>query len=236
MVFSSKIDGSEIAHIRRSAHTLSAVCHLRFPLAAMVVHKSCDMADLDFQGKHADEEMVFYFHQHWIRLLWPFVKMILWNVFVFGAGYATFVIANTEDILTRRLMLNIFTIFFTLTHFGFLVSLYKYLLYVIVITDKKIHRIKKTLLSINDHQSIDLWMLQDINKCQHSIIQNIFGFGSIILEAQETVLRLHFIPHVEKNCERFMDIRERVRNTMMYYGGRVSPGKSKTSPRIFANR
>jgi len=186
----------------------------------MVVHKSCEMADLDFQGKHANEEMAFYFHQHWIRLLWPFVRMVLWNVFVFGAGYATFVMGNTDDDLTRRLMLSIFTIIFTLSHFGFLVCIYTYLLYVIVVTDKKIHRIKKTLLTINDHQSIDLWMLQDINKCQHSIIQNILGFGSIILEAQETVLRLHFIPHVEKNCQRFMDLREQARSKMTYYRGR----------------
>jgi hypothetical protein len=193
----------------------------------MVVDQDCVLADLDFQGKHGAEKFAFYFHQHWIRLLWPLVKMIAWNILIIGGGYATFTMAEVADDFTRRLLLNFLTVFFVIAHFELLVRLYRYFLYVVVVTDKKIHRIKKTLIMFDDHQSIDLWMLQDINKCQHGIVQNLFGFGSIILEVQETILRLHFVPHIEHHYHKFMGLREQARNKMAYYGGSKSSKKSR---------
>lgn len=59
-------------------------------------------------------------------------------------------------------------------------------------------------------------MLQDINKCQHGIIQNLFGFGSLILEAQDTTLRLHFVPNVNKKYVHLMHLRERARSSLSH--------------------
>jgi len=84
-------------------------------------------------------------------------------------------------------------------------------MYIIVVTDRKIHRIKKTLLAVNDHQTIDLWVLQDIFKSQHGLVQNLFGFGTLIMEAQETQLRLHFIPGVQDKYLAIMKLREQAR-------------------------
>ncbi len=89
---------------------------------------------------------------------------------------------------------------------------------------------KKTLLIFDDHQSIDLWMLQDILKCQHGVIQNVFGFGSLILEAQETVLRIHFVPWVTNKYKRLMSLREQARQRMNYPPGRLKRlSRSSTS-------
>ena len=174
----------------------------------MVIVRSCHSADMDFQGRHANEEFHLYCHQHWIRLLWPFTKLVGWNVLIIGLSYLTYFPATINDSMTRRMMLTLFTMFFLCAHIEFLARFYRYFLYVVVATDRKIHRIKKTLLLIDDHQSIDLAMLQDMSKSQHSIIQKLFGFGTIILEAQETTLRLHFMPHIHETYDRLMQLRE----------------------------
>jgi len=188
-------------------------------LFRMVVHSDLPEADINFQGKHADEELQFYFHQHWIRMLWPLTKLILINALVLSIGYVLFLVLTIEDAAARRLLLTLFTAFFLITNFEFLIRFYRYLLYVIVVTDKKIHRIKKSLFMLDDHQSMDLWMLQDIFKCQHGLIQNILRFGTLILEAQETIIRIHFAPSVSEKYERLMHLREQARGKMGYIGG-----------------
>jgi len=174
----------------------------------MVIVRSCHSADMDFQGRHANEEFHLYCHQHWIRILWPFTKLIGWNVLIIGLSYLTFFPAMIDDSMTRRMILTLLTVFFLFAHIEFLARFYCYFLYVVVATDRKIHRIKKTLLLIDDHQSIDLAMLQDMSKSQHSIIQKFFGFGTIILEAQETMMRIHFMPHIHETYDRLIQIRE----------------------------
>ena len=171
-------------------------------------------ADTNFQGKDANEDFQFYFHQHWVRLIWPFVKNLIYSAFIITVGYITFITVGIEDALTRRILLLVFGLLFLITNIELISRFYRYFLYVIVITDKKVHRIKKTLLTFDDHQSMDLWMLQDINKCQHGVIQNLFQFGSLILEAQDTVLRLHFVPSIPKKYAMFMRLRERARSTL----------------------
>ena len=160
-------------------------------------------------------------------MLWPVVKLTLWNLIIFGIGYSIFGMTHIVDDLTRHLALGFLTLFFILAHFEFLTRLYRYLLYIVVVTDKKIHRIKKTLITTDDHISVDIWMTQDIQKCQNGVIQNIFKFGSIILEVQETVMRIHFVPKIYKKYERIMHLREHARSKMGYVGGEVGERSQK---------
>ena len=166
---------------------------------------------IDFQGKDRSEKFHFYFRQHWIRLFSPFVKMLAWTAGITAISFAIFGTIGQQDSTVRHLTLLLLTGLFLYSQFEFLNAFYKYFLYVVVVTDKKAHRIKKTLITTDEHQSIDLWMIQDINKAQCGIIQNILGYGSITLEAQETIVRLHFVPHISKQYERFMSLKERSR-------------------------
>ncbi len=167
--------------------------------------------DLNFQGKDQEEQFQFYYHQHWIRLFWPMLRFLLWNVLIIGSCILMLTSVQFDDPLTRRTVLTLLTIFLLLAHFEYLVRLYHYLLYVIVVTDKRVHRIKKTLLTLDDHQSTDLWVLQDIDKRQHGLIQNLLGFGSIILEAQDTQVRIHFTPRIAEKYTLFTRLREQAR-------------------------
>ncbi len=170
-----------------------------------------------FQGKDTHEVLQFYFRQHWIRLVVPFAWMMFWITLVIIAGYIAFFSVGVSDSFTRHgILIGLFLIF-AFVQWRFLVRFYAYALYVIVVTDRKVHRIKKTLLTYNDHQTIDIWTLQDIHKNQHGIIQYLFNYGTIILESQETVLRLHFVPRVDKIYQLFSHVRELAREHSMMH-------------------
>ena len=172
-----------------------------------------DVFHTGFQAKDEQEEFQFYFRQHWIRLLGPLARSIAVNVVVGLLVYLLFIQATWDNAFSRRLTLLVLIAIFVAANLEFLYRFYRYFLYVIVVTDKKIHRIKKTLITTDDHQSVDLWALQDISKSQHGLVQNLFGYGSLSLEAQETTLRLHFVPRVGDKYMRLMALQERARAT-----------------------
>ncbi|MDD5623674.1 MAG: hypothetical protein PHI23_03120 [Candidatus Peribacteraceae bacterium] len=191
-----------------------------------MVVTSSPQANFGFQCKDKDEAFQFYFHQHWIRLFWPFCKLVAWNLIIAAIMVTMLVATQFNETLTRRTILLILTAFFLLSHFEFLIRFYHYLLYIIVVTDKRIHRIKKTLLTVDDHQSTDLWVLQDINKRQHGIIQNILGYGSIILEAQDTEIRIHFTPRITEKYEMLTHLREQARTQISHMEELFRKGKT----------
>lgn len=173
-----------------------------------------------FQGKDQDEEFQFYFHQHWIRLLWPVTRLVIVNLLMVGIGVVLLFSTQFADPISRRTILTLLTAFALFLHFEFLTRLYCYLLYIIVVTDKRVHRIKKTLITTDDHESTDLWVLQDIHKRQRGLIQNLFGYGSLILQAQETEVRIHFTPEINKRYEALTRLRERARSYINWQGER----------------
>jgi len=175
--------------------------------------------DVSFQGKDTTEEFQFCFHQHAIRMLWPVTKTLCMTGLIVTAGYTAFFSVGVNDASTRRLMLAVLLALFFLTQMEFITRFYRYCLYVIVVTDRKVHRIKKTLLTIDDHESVDLWALQDINRCQHGVVQNIFGYGSLIMEAQETILRVHFVPKIAEKYRELLRLRERARGMLTQIAG-----------------
>jgi hypothetical protein len=169
--------------------------------------------DLPFPGKHEGEHFQFFFRQHPIRLLRPLFQCIGSMLGLAALAYVLIVSAAPDE-STRHLAIAIILVMFILTNVVFLGALYRYCMYIIVVTDRKIHRIKKTLLAVDDHQTIDLWVLQDIFKSQHGLVQNVFGFGTLIMEAQETQLRLHFIPGIQDKYLAIMKLREQARTTI----------------------
>lgn len=160
---------------------------------------------LAFQGMDSREQFRFYFRQHWIRLMWPFFRMLGWTIFV-GVGLVFF--AYGDDPVTRRAGAIVMLALFLVTQGSFLVRFYRHFLYVIIVSDRKIHRIKKTFLAVDDHQSIDLLSMQDMHKSQHGPVQNIFGFGTLTLEAQESVLKIHFVPKITRQYEAILGMQK----------------------------
>lgn len=180
----------------------------------MVAHHHDPAACTDFPGKDPREIFQCSFRQHWIRMLWPLAKMCLLTLIVVIIGVLTFFVVGIEQDIPRHLMLMFLLLFFLTIQFEFLIRFYRYFLYVVVVTDRRVHRIKKTILTTDEHECVDLWVLQEIDKRQRGPVQNLFGFGSLTLEAQDTRMTLHFVPHISKRYDEIMSLREMARISM----------------------
>lgn len=167
-----------------------------------------------FPGKDYDELFVLFFRQHWVRIFPRFLRIVMQTLVILTAAWMSFVELNFDGDRTNHVIAVLLLFAFLLTQFEFLLLFYQYFLRVTIFSDKKVHRIKKTLVLIDDHRSIDLAMLQNISKSQHGIIQAIFGYGSLILDAQDSQLRLHFVPHVQRKADTLLELRERARERM----------------------
>ena len=165
-------------------------------------------AGLDFLGQDRDEVVRFYFRQHWVRLLRPVGKMLLWSVILGVAFWFALQISSPSQQTTRHLLALILCLLFLYAQLEFLNAFFRHFLYVLVVTNKKIHRIKKTLFVVDDHQSIDVTALQDVHKSEHGIVQNVLRFGTLTLEAQESVLKIHFVHNVAKMYHEIIGLRE----------------------------
>jgi hypothetical protein len=162
---------------------------------------------INFPGKDPGEEFRFYFMQHWIRVAHLLGFFILWMLILAAAIYASDP-ANIQDESTRRAVIVTLCIFFFVPQVIFLTRLYKYFLYIIVVTDKKVHLFKRTLIMVDRHESVDLWVLQDINTIQRGIFQNLLGFGSLALAANDSHLTIHFTPHIHDIYHKIVQLRE----------------------------
>ncbi len=181
-----------------------------------------------FPGKDPQEHFALSFRQHWIRLLPRFLRLVAQTLFVAAAGWISFVLVDTGNKNNDHVIAVLLVFGFLLTQFEFMVMFYRYFLRLTIFTDRKVHLFKKTLMLTDDHHSLDLWMLQDIRKNQHGMLQNMLGYGTIILDAQDSQLRLHFVPQIQKKIEVLLQLRERAREQMMW-GGTLQKQQNKAA-------
>lgn len=167
-----------------------------------------------FPGMDPGEEFRFYFHKHWIRLLRQAGLLLLW-VIAFLAVFFVSGVMTVENEFTRRVLVVLLCVLFIVPQIMFIIKLYHHFLAMVIITDKKVHQFKRTLIAVDRHQTVDLWMLQEIGKSQRGIIQNILGFGTLLLEAQNTQIRLHFVPSINDVRDKIVGLREDARTKML---------------------
>jgi hypothetical protein len=163
-----------------------------------------------FPGMDPTEHFQFYFRRHWIKLA-RYIGFLAFWMLMFIVLTAVSGVSSIDDDFTRHMTAIMLCMFFLIPHFIFITRLYKHFLTVVIVTDRKVHQFKRTLIAMDTQQSVDLWLLQDIDKLQRSIIQNVFGFGSLRLEAQNTQLRIHFVPEINKTYNMIMRLREAAR-------------------------
>lgn len=168
---------------------------------------------VSFPGMDPTESFQFYFRRHWSRMAQYVGFLALWMIAFSAMVYASGVTA-TEDESSRRVLIVVLCAFFLIPNFIFMLRVYKHFLYMVIVTDKKVHQFKRTLLAVDTHQSVDLEMLQDIDKIQRGIVQNMLGFGSLRLEAQTSRLVIHFVPHIDKMYNILVGLRESARRAI----------------------
>jgi len=139
-----------------------------------------------------------------------------------------FFAVGIQDGIARHTVFFLLLAFFLLFQWELLVRFYRHFLSVVIVTDRRIHRIKRTLLTLSDHDSIDLRQLKDVRKTQRGLIQAMFRYGSLYLEAQNaTAISMHFTPHIDWCHSQLLALRERVRvNDRKLFSDAASQSKS----------
>lgn len=170
-----------------------------------------------------EEHFVLSFRQHWMRIWTKLLRLFLQTLFIVVVGWISFFVIDTGNSNTNHLIAVLLLFGFLVTQFELLLTCYHYFLRITIFTDRKVHQIKKTLLLIDDHHSLDLWMLQDIQKNQHGVLQNMLGYGTLVLDAQDSEIRLHFVPKIRKKADVLLQLRERAREHMAWGGRQPKP-------------
>lgn len=180
----------------------------------MVVNESQERPDVSFPGMDPTEEFRFYFRRHVSRLWGAIGVMVVWMA-LFAVGVYASGVYGMDDLRTARITIAILCLFVIVPQLAFAVRVYAHYLRIVIVTDKKVHQFKRTLLAVDRHESVDLWVLQDIAKNQRGIVQNVLGFGSLKLEAQNSRMTIHFTPRIDETYNKIVGLREEARRRML---------------------
>lgn len=173
--------------------------------------KNLSAQAITFPGMTAGEHFQFFYRQHWMRLA-RMIQALAAGTALYAA--ALWLITDMQPDDTRRLLLAFASGAYLLLQLTLLTRFYRHFLYVVVVTDAKVYRIKKTLLTVDDRQTIDLWSLSDATATQHGLFQNVLGFGTLVLHGTEET-RIHFTPRVRQQLNRISHLRTQARNRAM---------------------
>jgi hypothetical protein len=149
-----------------------------------------------FPGQEPGERIDAVIHRHWLSLLRdaaPAVGITLLTVIAWFLP-----IGPEMDTASRHLIVIVLSVLLIALH-GYAASrLYGHFLRAMILTDRKLHHIRKTLLHRDDQRSIEFPILLNVRKHQRGIHQTLLQYGSLILETPETSLTLRFVPRVDE--------------------------------------
>lgn len=160
---------------------------------------------LPFQGKDRTEYFHLFFLEHWIQLLKMLTKVLIWTLLIISITIV-FLIVNKLSI-GKGVLLSLLGMFL-FSQFTFLTMFYKYFLSITIVTNNKIHCIRKSLFIRNRHETININSLQNISRNQNGMVQNTLGYGDIILEAQNSIITLKYVPRIRKVYDAISKLRE----------------------------
>lgn len=153
--------------------------------------------DLHFKGQYADEVVIAFFREHWITLLPHIVVHVVFAACIvtlflnfLDALLAFFSTPIGEIVLIAAVLVSSYFIH------AFYIRLINYFLNMVIITNIRIVEIQK-MIFIKDLQiSLDMSMIQDVEKKQNGIIKNILNFGelTVVLSSSDT-RTIRFVPN-----------------------------------------
>lgn len=153
--------------------------------------------DLHFKGQYADEHVEAFFRSHWITLM-PhifvnlFFLAIIAILFVnFYSTLLTFVSTPPGEIVFVLSMLIL-----TYSIHLFFIKFVNHFLYTVIITNFRIVEIQNIIFIKDLQVSLDMSMIQDVEKKQNGIFKNILNFGELIVVMSSSDIRvIKFVPN-----------------------------------------
>lgn len=153
--------------------------------------------DLQFKGQYADEVVIAFFRSHWITLL-PHILVhavfaaCIVTLFLnfYDALLAFFSTPIGEIVLIAAVMVASYFIHI------FYIKLINHFLNTVIITNIRIVEIQKMIFIKDLQVSLDMSMIQDVEKKQNGIIKNILNFGelTVVLSSSDT-RTIRFVPN-----------------------------------------
>jgi hypothetical protein len=170
--------------------------------------------DAGFPGKEPTETVVRVWREHGIRLIVPLVSAAGWTLLTIASWTLPFQDPPLDE-PARHLIAVLLSAIFLYFHFRLAARVYKHFLRAIILTDKKIHYVQKTLLTRDDARAIELPILLNVRKHQRGFLQNMLGYGTLILETPETSLSIHHVPRVAEALSLLMQKRDEAATSPM---------------------
>lgn len=160
-----------------------------------------DNTNRNFKGQHKDEVVLSFTRRHGVVLIPHFVIFLL----VISAISAYFIIIPSETLamifspLTYRITALAIIIGLSYYLHRFFLRVLNYYLQTIIITNRRVIELRKTIYFSNSSDSIDLPEIQDIMVHKNGVIKTILNYGeiSIILSSAHASKELQYIPNPE---------------------------------------
>jgi len=166
-----------------------------------VVKEKLGNTDKHFKGQLETETVECFFRRHWIVLVKDLLGfVVLLGVLIFTAfHYKTIYSFFSQDSLLITIMAFVVVGVFTVYIHKFFLRFIRYFLDIVIFTNYRIVILDKSLFLRNTKEAIDLQQIQDIEKEQVGVLQNLFKYGTliIILSASSAVKKLSFVPNAD---------------------------------------
>lgn len=132
-----------------------------------------------FQGQQPDEYVVSFFRKHWITIAPHLVGFLIIVLAVgFLAGFSPLVHQYfSRSFFNLLIILSACVATYYLHHFFAILA--QHYMTVVVVTDYRIIAFTRSLFFLNEKETVDLKMIQDISIHQDGFLQNVLNYGDL---------------------------------------------------------
>ena len=155
--------------------------------------------DRFFRGQGHEEHVLAFCRRHWPGLIFEITGFVIAIIaIIFFVLFYTLIRQALSPALYNFIIFTCAPLLIYYFHRFFLI-LFRHHLTVIIITNIRILSITKSIYFINEKETVDLLMIQDVHKYQSGFFENMFNFGDlyITLASSAAGIRLKLIPNPE---------------------------------------
>ncbi len=157
-----------------------------------------DLDAIRFPGQQSDERVLLFLRRHWVSFLYislvvlmmvilPIIMLVFFNLLGFDLqGLVVSVFRGVEsaypEIRAKQFTVFLFSAYYFLVLSYFLVLWLDYYFDITIVTNERIIDIQQSGLFNRSVSELYLQQVQDVSGKQQGLVQNLFGFGDVIIQ------------------------------------------------------